>query len=224
MGWAELHPRAIFRFVVRRAGMLAVGLALFLCATAHASTYEVWSCAGSCRASRHPVEGWSTWFTGPATAVQHVDGCATGAGLYVGLDGRTAPEPGVRGVWNFDAPAGSTIESFRLWRWSGGTPPASPQFTVAYVGVEPTPGGTPALEACDSRVGCTGLGTSASAFDAANLLNVATLPGGVTKIDVDVLCAGTYCYCPATGGPPQVAARIYRAAYPFCATTRCRRS
>jgi hypothetical protein len=191
--------------------MLAVGLALLLCATARAGTYEVWSCADPA-GKPAPTEGWSTWFTGPANTVQHVDGCASGEGLYVGLDGHLAPEVGARGAWNFDAPSGATIESFRLWRWSGATVPASPQFTVEFVDVEPSPAGIADIEACDSRAGCAGLGTSTSAFDGGNLLNASNLPAGVTKLGVDVLCAGSDRYCPATGGPPHIAARIYRAA------------
>jgi hypothetical protein len=76
-----------------------------------------------------------------------------GRGLYVGLDGKLAPQDGTRAAWYFTSPADTTVESFRFWR----------------------------------AVTTTQMGGENTTYDAQE-------------------------YCTATGGPPQIAARIYRAA------------
>ena len=203
--------RAIFPNVVRRAGMLVVAFVLLWCGSAQAGTYEVWSCADA-DGKPAPAEGWSTWFTGTDLAVQFVNGCASGAGLYVGLDGRLAPQSGTRGSWSFNPPADTTIAGFRFWRAFTTTPVAGVN-TYEFIGIEASGVAGDDVELCDSTKGCTARGNTAAPFGNASAFSSGALPAGITDISLHVFCdqPGQE-YCKATGGPPQVAARIYRAA------------
>src|SRR3954452_16252499 len=189
--------------------MLAVGLALLLCATAHAGTYEVWSCAGP-DAKPAPVEGWSGYVTGPEYESVSADTCASGTGLYAGLDGRYVSEPGARREWIYTAPANQTIAGFRIWRGVNavGQPPSN--FTVYSIYTAREGNDYPDIEVCDSRKGCTTLGTG-TAFGDGTLISASNLTA-TKEIHLELLCAGEAPGCPATSGQPQLAFRMYRAA------------
>jgi hypothetical protein len=191
--------------------MLAVGLALLFCGTAKAGTYEVWACADA-NGKPASVEGWSTWFTGTQMAVQFVNACPSGGGLYAGLDGTLAPQSGTRGGWSFNPPADTTIASFRFWRVVTTTQVAGVN-TYEFIGVEGSGVAGPDVETCESTAGCTALGSGAAPFGNASLFSSGTLPPGMDHILLHVFChQPSQEYCKATGGPPQIASRIHRAA------------
>jgi hypothetical protein len=198
--------------VVRRAGMLVVGLMLLLCGTAHAGTFEVWSCAGP-DGKPAVAERWETWFTGTQFATQFVNGCASGGGLYAGLDGKLAPQSGTRVEWSFSSPPDTTIASFRFWRVVTTTAVAG-MAAIEFIGTEANGVATPTdVETCDSRAGCTALGSPAAPFGDASAFSSGALPRGIDKIYMDVFCYQQGAeYCPATGGPAHIAFRIHRAA------------
>ena len=173
--WGERDStRAIFPNVVRRAGMLVVAFVLLWCGSAQAGTYEVWSCADA-DGKPAPAEGWSTWFTGTDLAVQFVNGCASGAGLYVGLDGRLAPQSGTRGSWSFNPPADTTIAGFRFWRAFTTTPVAGVN-TYEFIGIEASGVAGDDVELCDSTKGCTARGNTAAPFGNASAFSSGALP------------------------------------------------
>src|SRR3954470_5275075 len=110
--WAEPNStRAIFSNVVRRAGMLVVGLVLLLCGSARAGTYEVWACADA-DGKPVPADGWRSegygYYSSPS------NDCAGGNGLYAGLNGAFAHAANAETVtWHFQTPASLKITSYR---------------------------------------------------------------------------------------------------------------
>jgi hypothetical protein len=200
------RARAIFPIVVRRAGMLVVGLMLLFCGTARAGTYEVWSCADEA-GKPAAIEGWAKLDLGP-TAIGdsgqvHANGCATSTGLYVGFNGTTISYHAAAG-WTFTAPADTTLAAYRIWR-SMVSIQAPGNITISRIG----PG--PSDEQCASTAGCVALGTERTPFADANLLRVDTVPAGKTVLTVRIQCDSAGDNCAATGGA-QVAARVYRLA------------
>ena len=93
IGVGRTSTRAIFPIVVRRAGMLAVGLVLLWCATARAGTYEVWSCANA-DGRPVPADGWRSegygYFSSPS------NDCAGGTGSTPGSTARSPTPPTLR--------------------------------------------------------------------------------------------------------------------------------
>jgi hypothetical protein len=194
--------------------MLAVGLALLLCATAQAGTYEVWSCADA-DGKPVPADGWrsegSGYFSSPS------NDCAGGNGLYAGLNGAFAHAANSETLtWHFQVAAPLKIASYRLWRAARVGPTSynatpvywmarqSNQYTGAYVvGPENCPGN-----------GCSGLGDVNSHFAAANLVTEANL-ADVRDLFLNAGCGGASgfnCTAEDSPDPDAVYLRMYRAA------------
>src|SRR5829696_4094127 len=148
--------------------MLAVGLALLICGTARAGTYEVWSCAD---ADGKPVvaDGWRSegagYFSSPS------NDCAGGNGLYAGLNGAFAHAANTETLtWHFQVPAPLKIASYRLWRAArteANSYNASPVYWMARQQNVYTGAYVVGTENCP---GCGGLGDTTYHFTGANLV------------------------------------------------------
>ena len=119
-------------------------------------------------------------------------------------------EPGARREWIFTAPTGQTIAGFRIWRGAAAVGQPAGNFTVYSVYTAREGNDYPDIEVCDSRKGCTTLGTG-TAFSDGTLMSASNLTA-TKEIHLMLLCAGQEPGCPATGGQPQLAFRMYRAA------------
>ena len=194
--------------------MLAVGFVLLWCATAHAGTYEVWSCANA-DGKPVPADGWRSegygYFSSPS------NDCAGGNGLYAGLNGAFPHAANTETLtWHFQVPAPLKIASYRVWRAARVGPTSvnatpvywmarqSNQYTGAYVvGPENCPGN-----------GCSGLGDVNAHFAAANLVTESNL-ADVRDLFLNAGCGGASGYnCTAEDSPDPDAVylRMYRAA------------
>ena len=169
-GWARVHL-TLSSGPMRRAGMLLLVLMCFVPSTAHAGTYEVWSCAGP---NGEPIaaDGWRV--EGHAEFSSPVNGCAAGGALHAGLNGVVAHNANTETVtWHFQVPASLKIASYRLWRAAGvgiNSGSATPVYWMArqsnqYVGAYVV-----GAENCAGYTGCTGLGNQNDRFGAANLV------------------------------------------------------
>ena len=109
---------------------------------------------------------------GPRGALEPVNACAGGGGLYAGLNGVVAHPANAETVtWHFQVPASLKIAATAMWRAAGvlpNTDNASPVYWMArqsnqYVGAYVVGG-----ENCPGWQGCRGLGDPNSRFAAAN--------------------------------------------------------
>lgn len=111
----------------------ALALTLGAAPTAHAGSYDVWSCRDGAGLPL-PADGWRLTTRGAAPGdVEVDDDCAIGGGLEL----RAADQPvpgGLEGTLTFAAPAGTSISGYRLDRYMTAAVPApgySHVFTVA---------------------------------------------------------------------------------------------
>jgi hypothetical protein len=194
--------------------MLVVGWVLFLCGTAHAGTYEVWSCAD---ADGRPasIDGWRSEGHGEFSSPSN--DCAAGNGLYAGLNGAVAHGANTENVvWHFQVPTALKIAGYRLWRAARVEPNtgnASPVYYMArqanaYVGAYVVgPENCPGWQ-------CRGLGDPANRFAAANLVTESKL-ADVRDLYLNAGCggsAGTACAAETGTDPDAVYFRMYRSA------------
>ena len=198
--------------VAVRAGMLVLLLVLACAGTAHAGTYEVWSCAGP-DGKPVPADGWRVegygYYSSPS------NDCAAGNGLFAGLHGDFDHSTNTENlVWHFQVPASLTIAGYRIWRAArteANSYNASPNYFMArqanqYVGAYVVGG-----EQCP---GCGGLGDINSHFAAANLVAESNL-AGVRDLFLNAGCGGAsgfVCAASTSTAPYMVYFRMYRAA------------
>ena len=117
-----------------------------------------------------------------------------------------------RGSWACNPPANTTIDSVRVWRALTTTQIAGDN-TYEFIAIEASDGAGDDVERCHSTKGCTARGNTAAPFGNASAFGSPALPAGINDITLHVTCnqPGQH-YCKATGGPPQIAARIHRPA------------
>lgn len=159
--------------VSRIVGAAVIGL-LALPGAGVAGEYRVYSCMTPAGLPA-PTDGWSSSATQPVDSVP-VDNCASGGPLVAELN-RSKSQPANRAMvtWAWDAPPGTTIAAYRIWRsgdvLSAGEANAAPYVYVARrVNV---PSGADLVETCTaptcSQVGLGGVGLSPGNLLAQNL-------------------------------------------------------
>ena len=221
----EPPSRAIFSIVVRRAGMLVVGLVLLFCGTARAGTYEVWSCADAA-GKPAPTDGWAkldlgrpragpSWTSarpgsgtpGPSTPT----GAPPRTGIYVGFNGRTISNAAAAGVDRQDAGRHDARELPHVAL--AGQHPGERQHHARADRGQCRVGRLRRQRAVPvAPPGCVGLGTDQTPFADANLLRFDAIPAGKTEVTVLLRCDSAGANCAATAGGPQLAARVFRMA------------
>ncbi len=187
------------RFSLSIASLAA--LAVFVAATApavHAGEYRVYSCKMP-NGMPAPTDGWLPGKGGSAQS-DPVNHCATGGALVAELN-RSAAQPANSGIvtWGWNAPAGTSIVSYRVWRSGAltdiGDAGASPflfstrprnEYTGAYV-----------VDNCAAYAACAGFGGATPALSHQNLVaeDVRSL-GPVNAWYINAACGGiTGQYC-----------------------------
>src|SRR4051812_31619681 len=198
---ATQRPRAIFWIVVRRAGMLAIGLALLFCGTARAGTYEVWSCADA-NGKPVPADGWAP--EGGATFSGTSDGCASGVGLHAALNGAFDHPVGTSLAWHLTVPPSVKIARYRIWRAATADTNATNETPVyvLYRGQRAYTG--PYVREQCPAYGCHELGSAATPFGPANLVTEDNLTDA-RDIWLSADCGGAagYTCTAAAGGAPE---------------------
>ena len=179
--------------MLARMGRLAVALlacalgAMFLPAPARAGTYAVWSCTGP-DGSGSPTDAWR--HQGGARFSSPADACATGGGLYTGLNGDFAhPTNTTMMTWVFTAPENTSIAAYRIWRSAQVTPSslnASPVYWFAWP--QNSYDGANVKEQCPAT-NCGGLGDPSRPRSPANLIGAAGM-SGVTSLYLNASCGG----------------------------------
>jgi hypothetical protein len=182
------------------AGLLvALCVALIAPAAAGAGTYSVWSCTGP-DGSGSPTDAWR--HEGGAQFSSPADSCASGGGLYTGLNGDFAhPANTTLMTWRFTAPVNTSIAGYRIWRSAQVTPTsfhATPVYWLAWPRKE-YPAGV--KEQCPST-NCSGVGNPATPLAAGNLITASGM-SGVTDLYFNAGCGGTDGYtCNPEQSPP----------------------
>jgi hypothetical protein len=99
------------RFRARRIALVAVAAGILaLPASASAGTYQV----EACRTAGGSAQSTLGWALSSITGIASTDGCAGGGSLRHVLNGLL--NLGDRSSWHFDAPAGTKIAGYDLWR------------------------------------------------------------------------------------------------------------
>jgi hypothetical protein len=169
--------------------MLLLVLMCFVPSKAHAGTYQVFSCSGP-NGEAVPADGWRA--EGHAEHSSPVNACASGGGLYAGLNGVVAHAANAATVtWHFQVPASLKIHSYQMWRAAGvqpNTDNASPVYWMArqsnqYVGAYVVGG-----ENCPGWQ-CRGLGDASKRFAPANLIGEGPLTD-VRDLYLNAGCGG----------------------------------
>jgi hypothetical protein len=191
--------------------MLLLVLLCFVPSTAHAGTYQVFSCSGP---NGEPVaaDGWRA--EGHAEHSSPANACASGGGLYAGLNGVVAhPANAATVTWHFQVPASLKIHSYQLWRAAGVQPNtgnASPVYWMArqsnqYVGAYVVGG-----ENCPGWQ-CAGLGDASRRFAPANQIGEGPLTD-VRDLYLNAGCGGTNGTACAAASTDVAWFRMYKAA------------
>lgn len=192
--------------------MLAVVLLCLAPGVARAGTYEVWTCAGP-GWEPIPADGWTA--EGGASFSNPVNACASGGGLYAGLNGDRDHPVGTSLSWHFKAPANTKIASYQIWRTADvdtNLPNETPLYTMtrqanvydaAHV-----------VEQCRADE-CGSLGTNADRANRANLVGDANL-ADVRDVWLNASCGGaggSTCQAAAGSEPDTSNFRMYRGAF-----------
>jgi hypothetical protein len=179
--------------------LAALCAALLAPAAAGAGTYSVWSCTGP-DGSGSPTDRWthqgSARFSSPSNA------CASGGGLYTGLNGDFAHPANIAVMtWHFSAPENTSIDGYRIWRSAQVTPTsvnATPVYWLAWQRNE-YPAGV--QEQCAST-NCGGVGNPAKPLAPQNLVTASGM-SGVTDVFFNAMCGGeTNWPCEPDKSPP----------------------
>jgi hypothetical protein len=180
--------------------VLALAVALLVPAAATAGTYSVWSCTGP-DGSGSPTDAWRA--EGGAQFSNPLDSCASGGGLYAGLNGDFAHPANVTLMtWHFHAPEDTSIAAYRIWR-SAQVSPTSTNATPVYWMAWPvnTYDGANVKEQCPGT-GCAGLGNPSAPRSAGNLVTASGL-STVTDLYFNAGCGGvTNWLCQPDASPP----------------------
>ncbi len=191
--------------------MLLLVLMCFVPTVANAGTYEVWSCAGP---NGEPIaaDGWTP--EGGASFSSNVNACASGGGLFSGLNGEFDHPVGTQMSWHFAAPAETRIQSYRVWRAAvvgPSVPFETPVYTMARG--QNVYDGAYLRENCPGH-GCSGQGSTSAPLGNANLVTEDNL-AGIRDLWLNASCgggAGSACRAAAGSEPYTAAFWMYRAA------------
>ena len=150
-----------------------------------------------------------------------MNACASGGGLYAGLNGAFDHSVGTYIAWHFKAPPDTKIASYQIWRTADvdtNQPNETPIYTMnrqanVYDGAH-------VVEQCPAY-GCASLGTNADRASTANLVGDANL-ADVRDVWLNASCggAGGAVLRAAAGSEPDTSSfRMLLAARSRCRTT-----
>lgn len=196
------RPRAWtrrIRVLLAAALALAAVVPMVGASSSDAAAYTVWSC----RAADGTPIGSSAW-RGSGTAGARSDDCSSGGALRATLGQGDIGTGDISG-WQFTAPAGTTIERYRLWR-SVEVPATSDDYSAG-VAASSGLGVQSFSDGCLLSNGATpcNAGTPSDPNDPSNLVEA---PGNFSGLTVATRCAGA---CSASTDPAATVA-LYRSA------------
>ncbi|MBJ7329682.1 MAG: hypothetical protein JHC95_07290 [Solirubrobacteraceae bacterium] len=191
-------------------------LSLVVCPAAHGGVYRVYSCKTPAGAVA-PTDGWSAFSVAPLTTP--VNGCSGGGPLTLALNASTHNPAGHSLMtWRWDAPAGTSIASYRVWRTVTLTAVSEPNATpVAFV-ARPVNvlSGAYVPDGCRAAPdGCFGLGGSPGILPGNLLQEDLGAVGQVDRWHINVDCGGVdgYWCVPRPTGQPMAVASVYAAEF-----------
>lgn len=196
--------------------LIASAIAAGCCAElSWAGNYRVYSCKTPLGGVA-PTDGWFASSIAQFTSPNN--GCPSGGSLNLAL----APDinnPATSSLmtWRWEAPSGSTIVAYRVWRNAQLTPAYEPNATPVVFVARPVNALSAAYvsDGCRLSDGCTGLG-GAPGINAANLVseNLESM-GSVDRWFINVDCGGVAGYncVPRPPGSPMATVSIYAAEF-----------
>lgn len=195
--------------------LVTTAFALSLPGQAFAGAYRVYSCKTPA-GSTAPTDGWSASSIAPFA--NPTNSCSVGGSLTIALAADiNNPATASLMTWRWDAPAGTTITSYRVWRNARTSSVYEPNATPVIFVARPVNvlSGAYVSDGCRASDGCPGLGGDPG-IHAGNLL-AENLEGinDVTRWFMNVDCGGVAGYwCVARpAGVPMASASIFAAEF-----------
>lgn len=194
---------------------LVGGLYGTVVSVASAGTYRVYSCKTPSGLVA-PTDGWTSSSIAPYTSPGNT--CPAGGSLHLGLNPDVYnPATASLMTWRWDAPAGASISSYRVWRSAQVSSAWEPNATPVVFVARPVNllSGAYTPDGCRASDGCTGLG-GGPGLSPANLVSesLEAMPDA-DRWHINVDCGGAVGYncVPRPAGVPMAVVFVHAAEF-----------